>query len=64
MSKFDLQKIKRGILCCMTHGSCRQCPYVVLNNEKSTKWEESCQYFLEKDIDEIFLRFEILNDNG
>lgn len=59
MSKFDLDKIKQGIFCCMAEGySCKECPYKQFYSEN-----ESCQYFLEKDIDETFLRFEILNDN-
>ena len=64
MSIFDLKKIKQGIFCCMSDGSsCKECPYKIFDNNKSNKWEESCQYFLEKDINEVFLRFEILNDS-
>lgn len=60
MSKFDLQKIKRGIFCCMAEGYwCKECPYKQFDNEN-----ENCQSVLEKDINEIFLCFEILNNNG
>ena len=59
MSKLDIEKIKQGIFCCIfVEGySCNKCPYQQFNKE------ENCQLVLKKDIDVIFFRFEILNDN-
>ena len=59
MSRLNIEKIKQGIFCCIAEGySCNECPYQQFNKK------ENCQLVLKKDINEIFLRFEILNDNG
>ena len=59
----SLEQVKQGIHCCMACNHCDDCPYRKMNNDNSYKWEDSCEYFLQKDIDEIFLRFEILTDS-
>ena len=59
----SLEQVKQGIHCCMACNHCDNCPYRKMNNDNSYKWEDSCQYFLEKDINEVFLRFDILTDN-
>lgn len=59
MSKFDLQKVKQAILCCITEGyACNECPYRIFNNKNT-----NCQDELIKDINETFLRFDILMDS-
>ena len=62
MSTFDLERIKQGIFCCMSDGtSCKDCPYYIYTKlNESIVW---CEDKLRNDVNEIFMRFEILNDN-
>lgn len=59
--KFSIDEIEQGILCCISPRFCRECPYIIFNNGK---WEASCEFFLKKDISDIFIQFkEILIGN-
>ena len=60
MSKFDLDKIKQGIFHCLSCGTCEGCPYKIFAESNSGTW---CETELKKDINEVFLRFDILIDN-
>ena len=61
MSTFDLERIKQGIFCCMSDGtSCKDCPYLIY---ATTAYNFDCENKLRSDVNEVFMRFEILNDN-
>lgn len=64
MPEFNIEQVKKGILCCISIsiGSCKECPYYKFNEPGKIEWEESCQYYLEKDIDEVFLRFKLSDE--
>ena len=61
MLGFTLEQVKEGLRQCLIEKNCKKCPFFTLYYNEPRN--NSCTDFLYKNIKEILLRFEILNDN-
>lgn len=65
MSKLDIKQIKNGLRQCLVEKNCSICPYYIwyYNDDINEFGDNSCWGILQKDVDLVLQRFEILSDN-
>lgn len=62
---FNIKQIKEGLRQCLVERQCSKCPYYIwfYNDDINEPGDRSCWGILQKDVDLILTRFEILSDN-
>lgn len=66
MNNFNIKQIREGLRQCLVVKQCTKCPYYkyFYNDDINYEGQYSCWGILQKDVDLLLQKFEILNDIG